>query len=215
MICIYLIRHGETDWNRERICMGQRDIPLNALGQRQAELTARRLADEPFDLIYSSDLARAFQTAQAIVQPHHLEPITRQALRELDYGDWEGLARLEIEQRWPEVREFNGRQEDSLAFQTPGGESRLELYRRATQEFEQLCHRHQDQTIALVIHGGVIRAIVNYVLSQGVQARQDEHFYTPSFACDNCGVTLVNTRRETELQIAYLNDTSHLRALAG
>jgi len=101
-----------------------------------------------------------------------------------------------------------------LAFKTPGGESRLELYRRATQEFEAICRRHQDQTVALVAHGGVIRAIVNYVLGQGIAPeQQDGPLYTPSFACDNCGVTLVNTSGMGLLQIAYLNDTSHLRTL--
>lgn len=136
MILVYLVRHGQTDWNHDDLCMGQQDIPLNDLGRRQAELTAERLAKEKLASIYSSDLGRALQTAEIIAEPHGLEPITRRALREMNYGRWESHTRAEIERLFPESREIDWEREDSLSFQPPGGESRRALYDRTTQEFE-------------------------------------------------------------------------------
>jgi alpha-ribazole phosphatase/probable phosphoglycerate mutase len=212
MIRVYLIRHGETDWNHNDLCMGQKDIPLNALGHRQAELTAECLAEEKLASIYSSDLSRALQTAQIIARPHRLDPVSLKTLRELDYGRWEGHTREEIERLFPEARAINWEREDSLSFQPPGGERRDALYQRATQEFQAICERHPDQSVVLVVHGGVIRALVNYVLN--LQAKPlVEPFYTRAFACSNCGVTLLEPNRWDAFRIVYLNDTSHLRSL--
>jgi broad specificity phosphatase PhoE len=212
MIRVYLVRHGETDWNRDGICMGQQDIPLNDLGRRQAELTAERLAQTELAAIYSSDLLRALETAQIIAQPHHLGPIERRAWREADYGLWEGRKREEIERLFPESREIDWQREDSLSFQPPGGESRRALYERATHEFEAICAQHPDQSVLIATHGGVIRAIVNYVFNRQADPLAAP-FYTRGFACSNCGITLIETNPTRGLRISYLNDTYHLSVL--
>lgn len=214
MIHIYLIRHGETDWNRDGLCMGQGDIPLNARGRRQAELTAERLANEKLSVIYSSDLSRALQTAQIIGRAHRLDPIGLKTLRELHYGRWEGHTREEIHALFPQARELDWEHEDSLAFQPPGGESRQALYERVTREFEAISRCHHNENVAIVAHGGVIRAIVNYVLN--LQAKPlTVPFYTRGFACSNCGVTLFEPNQWGGLRLVYLNDTGHLHTLQG
>jgi len=214
MTRIYLIRHGETDWNRDEICMGQKDVPLNERGRRQAALTAERLAAEPIDTVYTSDLSRALETARLIAERHGLVPIPRRDLRELDYGCWQGLKSEEIRERFPQAFAIGAEGEDSLGFQPESGESRLQLYRRAVRAFEEILQEHPDQTVVIVTHGGVIRCVVNSILQRGSnQGKERGIFYSLGFACDNCAITLVEARDDGLLRIISLNDTCHLEPL--
>jgi broad specificity phosphatase PhoE len=96
-----LVRHGETDWNRQGRSLGQTDVPLNATGRRQAAESAGALAGERFDAVYSSDLARAMETAVTIAGPHGLSVRPDPGLREVDLGEWAGLTDAEIATRFP------------------------------------------------------------------------------------------------------------------
>jgi len=98
---VLVIRHGETAWNRESRIQGHIDIPLNDQGRWQAERLAQALADEPLAAIYSSDLQRAFDTAQAIAEATGLDVVADETLRERHFGDMEGLTHDEILARWP------------------------------------------------------------------------------------------------------------------
>ncbi len=100
---ILLVRHGETDWNRERRVQGHSDRPLNSTGMAQAEALVEELADEPIDAVYSSDLARAFDTAQGVASARalHVQPLPE--LREKNFGTWEGLTDTEIRARFPQA----------------------------------------------------------------------------------------------------------------
>ncbi len=206
MTRVYLIRHGETDWNRDGICMGQLDIPLNDRGRRQAELTAERLSSESIDVIYSSDLSRVLETAQAIAARHGLEPLVRRDLRELHYGHWQGYTREEVEIRFPEAFSVSA---TDMGFRPKAGESRVELHERALRAFAEIVEQHRGQTVVIVTHGGVIRSLVNHVLQEG-----SEHgkgiFYSWGFLCNNCSITLVEEGEEGRLQIRTLNDLCHL-----
>lgn len=214
MTRIYLIRHGETDWNRDEICMGQMDVPLNEQGRRQALLTAEHLASERIDAIYTSDLSRALETARPIAECHGLNPITRRDLRELDYGRWQGLRSEEIRRRFPQAFTIGAEGEDSLGFQPEGGESRLQLYKRVTQAFEEILQGHPNETVVIATHGGVIRCLVNYVLQRGSNHQNKGIFYSLGFACDNCAITTIEARDDGRLWIVSLNDTSHLEQSA-
>jgi broad specificity phosphatase PhoE len=134
---VYIVRHGETDWNAELRVMGQLDIPLNERGRAQAHRTAELLAHEHFDAIYSSDLVRAIETAQIIAAPHALDVLTLPELREAYYGLWEGLTRDEVLKKFPE--EYAMRSLDPANFRPSGGESRKELYTRAARIFSESC----------------------------------------------------------------------------
>ncbi len=207
----YLIRHGETDWNRAGLCMGQMDIPLNELGHRQAELTAERLASLGIDAVYSSDLVRALETARPIAARHGLTPVALKELRELHYGRWQGHSHEEIERLFPQAFRI-GPPEESIEFQPEGGESRYQLYQRSVRAFEEIWAKHRGQTVVLVTHGGVIRCLVNYVLQRDSEQNKGI-FYSRGFLCDNCGITLIESRDDGHPRVKYLNDRCHLESL--
>jgi probable phosphoglycerate mutase len=155
---IILIRHGETAWNAERRLQGHLDIPLNAEGERQAALLAAALAGETIDLVVSSDLKRAYQTAQALAGRKGFPVHQDAALRERGYGGFEGLLYSEIEQRFP--REFASWQAREVDAPLPEGRNRAESFRdffeRATGAILALAAAHPGRTLALVAHGGVL-----------------------------------------------------------
>ncbi|MCX7660056.1 MAG: histidine phosphatase family protein [Caldimonas manganoxidans] len=151
---IVAIRHGETAWNVDARIQGHLDIPLNDTGRRQAARLARALVDEGLHAVYSSDLSRARQTAQAVAEriglPVHAVP----GLRERAFGHFEGRTFREIEAQWPEQAQ-RWRQRDP-EFCPHGGESLTGFYRRVVAQAEALARAHPGQTIALVAHGGVL-----------------------------------------------------------
>src|ERR1700741_2656837 len=99
---LLLVRHGETDWNRERRFQGHADQPLNETGREQARAPATDLDGNGIDLIYTSDLARARETAEIVGAQLGLDVVAMRELREIDVGEWEGLTWQEIEERYPE-----------------------------------------------------------------------------------------------------------------
>lgn len=157
---ILLIRHGETSWNVAGRWQGHADPGLTAEGRAQAQTLARALAGErfrPWSRIVASDLARAQQTAHAIASALSLSIEHDPRLRELDVGSWSGLTRVEIEARDPEVL---------LAFESGdpgirpgGGESRIEIRERAQAFVCDLVERHRGESLIIVTHLGVIRAL--------------------------------------------------------
>ena len=153
---IVLIRHGETAWNAERRLQGHIDIALNAEGQRQAQALATALAGEHFDLLISSDLQRALQTAQALAGKRAIELDAK--LRERGYGGFEGLLYADIEQRFP--REFAAWQARDIDAVPPAGvrtaESFRTFYTRATSAILHWAAQHEGKSLALFAHGGVL-----------------------------------------------------------
>ena len=118
----YLVRHGETEWNRARRIQGQGDVPLNRQGQTQASLLGLRLGETAFSAVYASDLSRAMATARLAVGESGREIAPVAELREIAYGEWEGLTFTEVEARDPEgFAERMLRQNDR--YTPPGGEN--------------------------------------------------------------------------------------------
>jgi len=179
---IILIRHGETAWNAERRLQGHLDIPLNAEGERQARLLAGALAAEPIDLIFSSDLQRARQTAQAVAtlrgMPLQIEP----GLRERCYGGFEGLLYSEIEQRFPaEFAAWQARDVDAILPTGKNcGESFRQFYARATTAILGLAQAHAGQTIAMVAHGGVLECAYRMALDLPLETPRDFKVFNAS-----------------------------------
>jgi probable phosphoglycerate mutase len=151
---ILLARHGETDWNRVGRWQGQADPPLNDAGRSQAAELAERLAGDGIAVIYSSDLARASQTAHVVAERLGLDVVEDAGLREIDVGSWSGLTRAEVEQRFPEgyARWLGGEIGHD-------GETREELTERVVGAVERIAAAHPDDTILAVTHGGAIRAL--------------------------------------------------------
>ena len=151
---ILAIRHGETAWNVDGRIQGQLDVPLNAMGEWQVHRLALALADEDIAAIYSSDLLRAFETAQALAQGYGRPVITDVGLRERGFGSFEGMRYAEINARWPADAE-RGRQRDPTCG-APGGETLNRFFQRSIATATRLAALHPGQTIALVSHGGVM-----------------------------------------------------------
>ena len=170
MTTILLARHGETDWNRENRFQGHADPPLNKTGLAQAEGLASALANEPLAAVYSSPLRRALETARIAAEPHGLEPVPVDALREVDVGSWQGLTRTEIEGRFPEQfarwLDYGQGWED--------GESYDEMGSRVIAALLELAAGHEGEQILAVSHGGPVRAA--YALADGITHSEARRF---------------------------------------
>jgi broad specificity phosphatase PhoE len=155
---LILIRHGETHWNLEGRWQGQTDIPLNARGLMQAKQVAADLAGRGLTAIYSSDLSRARQTAEAVARACglnvHLEP----RLREICQGEWEGKLISEI--RSQNAALLQQRRENPLTFAAPGGETSLQVQARVVAATENILRKHPDGVTAVVSHGFALAVII-------------------------------------------------------
>ena len=171
-----IVRHGETPWNAERRLQGHQDIPLNALGQRQARATARYLAglhkEAPFHAVVSSDLQRAWQTADAIAQALVLPLRGEPALRERHYGDFEGKTP-------DEARQFNEAayeslvSRDSLSAEPDHAESLAAMVGRLEAYLRQQVAQHPEQSLILVSHGGVLDILYRRAMGRPLTGPRD------------------------------------------
>jgi probable phosphoglycerate mutase len=208
---ILLIRHGETAWNAERRLQGHLDIPLNEEGERQARLLAGALAHEPIDLLVSSDLGRARQTAQAVAalrgMPLQIEP----GLRERCYGGFEGLLYSEIEQRFPaEFAAWQARDIDAILPDGKNcGETFRQFYARATEAILGLARMHPGRTLALVAHGGVLECAYRMAGNLPLETPRDFKVYNASvnrFRVDGGKLVLESWGEVSHLRPAVLDE---------
>ena len=173
---ILLIRHGETAWNAVRRLQGHIDIPLNAEGERQAGALARALAAEPVDVIVSSDLMRARQTAQAVAAQRGGATVQVDAnLRERCYGVFEGMLYTEAERQYP-VDFALWQARDIDAVMPPGervAESFRQFYARATSAVAEWAERHPGKIIAMVAHGGVLECAYREAVGMQLDSPRD------------------------------------------
>lgn len=167
-----LVRHGETAWNTERRLQGHTDIPLNAHGIAQAHATAASLARERFDAAYSSDLARARQTAEAIAGRCRLTPAFDDRLRERHYGAFQSLTYDEARARYPDAyHRFETR--DPHFTLAEGGESLIQFAERVRATLETIAGRHPGGSVLIVTHGGVLDIVHRLATGKHLQAPRD------------------------------------------
>ena len=197
---ILLVRHGETDWNATGRIQGQSDTPLNAAGYEQARRAAQRLAREPVQALYSSDLARAFQTATIIGQALGLTVVTSPRLRERRYGVWEGLTSAEIQARYPEqFAEWRARSTD---FAPPQGETRSQLLARALAELQTIARRHAREVVVVVTHGGFCYVLIDHILGSVDGDRRE-------FTFGNASIHTLEVTGD-RWSVISVNETAHL-----
>ena len=194
---LYLVRHGETDWNKWQKVQGHSDIPLNETGVIQAKRIAKRLAELPIEAIVSSDLRRAKQTAAEIQKYHSKvkELTVYPELRERNYGEWEGKL---IEDIMKEYTEFKAGQEVGGLF---GIETIQAMKKRAMKRLETLSKEYYDHHVAVVSHGGLINAILHQLSAGEVGTGKTKLLNT----CLN-----YFSFNNGEWSIHYINDISHL-----
>ncbi|MBP7564830.1 MAG: histidine phosphatase family protein [Burkholderiaceae bacterium] len=168
-----LIRHGETDWNRELRFQGQVDPPLNATGLEQARRLSERLAGEKIDHFYASDLLRTRQTAEPTGRVLSLAPALDAALREQHFGSVDGMRAGDIQrdhpQAWAQWTQF------LPDYALPGGESARTFHTRVMAAMDRLAAAHAGQTVLVVTHGGVLDMVYRTARSLGLHGpRQSE-----------------------------------------
>lgn len=152
---ILLARHGQTAWNAERRWQGHADVPLDPLGRDQAHDLAERLAHDRLDAIYSSDLSRARETAEAVAACQRLPVQMLPELREIDVGSWSGRTTDEIQHDDPTA--FDRVRETGYGWE--GGETPEQMQARVLEGIRRIAAEHPDGRVLAVAHGGVIRAV--------------------------------------------------------
>lgn len=161
-LTLYLVRHGRTAWNREGRYQGHKDVPLDATGREQARRVARALAGAALDAVYSSDLLRARQTAEPLGRELGREVICLPGLREMDFGEWEGLTWDEVHERYPAV--VQAWRTDRRTARVPGGEDLEGFGERVLAAFAAIVGRHPRGRVAVFAHGGSLRVYLCSVL---------------------------------------------------
>lgn len=160
---IYLLRHGETDWNKNSIFQGHTDIELNENGISNAKKVADNLAEINIDQIYSSDLKRAVKTASFTAADKKLFVNKDQRIREISFGVWEGLKYKEIKDKYSQKLSQWQKNPEEIA--PAKGENMLDFKLRVDNFFKEILNNHQGEKILVVTHGGVIKLFLTIIFS--------------------------------------------------
>ena len=203
MTSIYLVRHGETAWNKEEIFRGRTDVPLNEIGFREAELAGEYLKEKGIHVIYSSPLSRAWQTAQEIARFHNLEVRRLDGIIDMSFGEWEGRPLKEIQIHDRELYQ-KWRDEPHLV-KLPGGESLDEVRVRAMGALEDVIRLHSGKTLALVSH-----RVVTKVIICGILGIENSRFW--QIGQDTTAINLIQYRNGKYI-LSLMNETCHLKSL--
>jgi probable phosphoglycerate mutase len=201
-LCV--VRHGETAWNAEHRVQGQLDVPLNEVGQAQAQAAARALAREKFDAIYASDLSRARQTAAPTAELFSMQVVLEKDLRERHYGIFERLTYAEVKLRYPEdYARFEAR-DPEYDFRT--GESLRDFSARSIAVISRLVKQNKGRNILVFTHGGVLDKLYRHITGLPLSAPRD-------FGIPNAGLNRIELT-PGGWQIRAWADVAHLgRAL--
>jgi alpha-ribazole phosphatase len=200
-----LVRHGAIELNNSRKFCGFTDVDMTEEGYRQIAKVRDRLATEPIDTVYCSDLKRARRSAEAIVDSRKLEIQLTTDLREMNYGEAEGLGFDEINRRFPEVSA--GMMSHSMTIRFPGGDNFEDLAVRVASLVNRIKRLPSDQTVLIVAHTGSLRVLLCLVLEfaqEGIWR----------FPFDNASLSIVGIHSRGNVLYLF-NDTSHLGTLTG
>jgi probable phosphoglycerate mutase len=201
---LVVIRHGQTAWNAQARLQGQLDIPLDALGRRQAATLAEALRHEGLAAVFASDLGRAWHTGRALAAPLGLPLAVDTGLRERCFGGFEGLTRAQIDQQSPELaRRWHSREPD---FAPVGAESLRVFQARCLAAVERLAAAHAGQAIALVSHGGVLDCLYRAATGLALDSPR-------SWRLDNASINRLLYTGQGFTLVGW-NDAAHLDGLA-
>lgn len=199
MAKLLLVRHGKTEGEENRY-YGHIDIGLSQEGAEQAEMLRDRLALQNLNVAYSSDLKRAFDTADIIVGAHKLEVMPRSDLRELDFGELAGMTFNEIQERYHAAAKLLSGQNPNM--RAPGGESLKQMGIRIKRFVAEVEKQPRKRTVLVVAHDGSLKVLLCTLLGTGLQ-----HWW--QFRLQPASLTVVETYPEGSV-LCLLNDTSHL-----
>jgi probable phosphoglycerate mutase len=204
---VLLIRHGQSQGNAERRFGGHTATPLSARGRNQAEATARTLKSESLTAIYSSDLARAMDTAKPLANMTGLRVQATTAFRERSVGVMEGLTFEDAAQQHPE--QYAALLRRDFEYVLSGGESYRQLLDRARQKLDEIIEEHRGGKIAVFSHTGTICILALHLMG-ALDAPELKPVWVSSA---NCGITRFELRDDGFVRVLTVNDTSHLAKL--
>jgi len=204
MITLYLVRHGQTAWNKEEVFRGRADIPLNETGRKEALLTGQYLRGVSMDSIYSSPLSRALETAEAIARYQGKEVQILEGLIDIDFGGWQGISHEVVRERYPEL--YRQWKESPHLVRFPEGENLEEVRKRALEAIRGVIRDHSDDNLVMVSH-----RVINKIAICGLLGLDDSHFW--QIGQDTGCIDVLEF--EEGFTLRCLNDTSHLRSIEG
>lgn len=206
---LYLIRHGQSAGNAEGRFGGHSPTPLSELGREQSEILAGALAREKIDVIYSSDLIRAVQTAEPLADKLDLPIIKTSAFRERKVGVLEGLTFDESRAKHP--KDYYALVNRNINHIITGGESYRQLLRRATGALREILQTHRGERVVIFSHTGAICFLTLHLI--GAIHRKTKT--TPWLVTSNCGINRFEIRSSRNIRVVAINDTRHLSAVSG
>jgi broad specificity phosphatase PhoE len=201
---VVIIRHGQSQGNAEGRFGGHTDTPLSPRGRRQAEATARALAPEKFDAIYSSDLPRAIETATPLARLTGAPLENTEALRERSVGVMEGLTFEEAAEQHPE--QYQALLRRDFEHVLLGGESYRQTLDRASRKLDEVIEQHKGGRIALFAHTGTICILILHLMG----ALDAPELKPVWIATANCGIARFELRDDGFVRVLVINDTRHL-----
>ena len=205
MTSIYLVRHGQTAWNKEEIFRGRTDVPLDETGLKQAELAGQYFKGMEIHGIYSSPLSRAWETAQKIAQFHNLKVQPLQGILDMSFGKWEGQSHRDIQKNDKEI--YRQWVETPHLVRLPGGETLDEVRTRSMHAIEEVIQTYPGKTLVFVSN-----RVVCKVLICGILGLDNSHFW--QIAQDTTAINLIQYKNGKYI-LSLMNETCHLKALKG
>ena len=201
---LYLVRHGETEWNILRRVQGSMDAPLTENGIQQAVNAAKRLKEVPFSAAYASPQPRAYRTAEMIVAEHEGLVLQKEpVLREFSFGDWEGhnLDKMYLEE--PEL--WDCYQKTPSVFTAPNGDCMVQRVAESKKFADKLLQTHWGETVLCVTHGYALRIFLSAALGISLES-------TRFFMCGNTGISIIEYKAPDKPQVRVFGDVSHNQA---
>ena len=203
MTTIILIRHGETDWNKEKIFRGRIDVKLNENGKTQSKHLAKVLSNFKIDAIYSSPLSRALETAKSIRHLCENGIIPNEGFIDINYGDWQGLSHKQVIETYPKIYEDWIKNPEKVNF--PNGETLKDVKNRSFAALNEIAQQHEDGVIVIVAHRVVCKVILCAMLGIDVS-----HFW--HLKQDTCCINIIE-KKNNRFIIDKMNDTCHLKEI--
>ena len=200
---IYLVRHGQTEWNTQLIFRGRKDIPLNEMGHEEARALAGTLKDRNIDAIYTSPLRRALETAQPIATLLALTVVPVQGFIDINYGEWEGVSHHEIKERY--AHQYAQWEQRPELVQFPQGETLDAVKERSLDAFIDIARKNPARSVLIISH-----RVINKVLLCALLGLSNAHFW--EIRQDTGCINVIEYSRE-RFALCAMNDTCHLRGV--
>jgi broad specificity phosphatase PhoE len=198
---LYLVRHGATPLTAEDRFSGSENVHLSEEGRTQVTRLAQRLRDDEIHAVYCSPLDRTMETAGIIAKPHQLTLLSKDGLREISHGHWEGLSRKEVEEQFSE--EYSAWESDPFTFAPEGGESGISVLARALPVIREIVVEHKDKNVLVVSHKATLRLIISSLLGFDARGYRDRLDQAP--ACLN----ILDFKDTVRARLMLFNDISH------